>query len=340
MYKKQFVILAAFLLAPLSGMLFAHHADAASISFRTSSTVVHQGQEISIDVLLDPEGLNVNTVAATVTMPPDLDFVSADDSTSIVSLWVDDPKYDPTTHTLTLSGIVPGGFTGLIDPFNPSVKKPGTIISLVMRGHKPGSGLFSLPQVQAFINDGLGTETDVTSGSLPLVVDELLEPGSLDFFPDTTPPLEFTPVVERDILLYDNQRVLIFHTEDKGSGMDHYEVKEGNSPWVIATSPYLLKDQQMRGDILVKAVDRAGNERIEAIPAANPLNQWQIVGLFLVFALLVILTLLRMTHHVHSTIKKRVEARHAAKGRTAAGANAPAQDPLLTGKGIHPPRSS
>ncbi len=309
LHKFSFVFLAVV----FSVFIFAHTTKAASITFQTSSTVVHQAQNISIDVLLDPQGQNVNTVSATVAIPNDLDYVGVDDSTSIVGLWVDEPTFDKKSRTLVLSGIIPGGFTGSIDPFNPSEYKPGTIIRLLLRGHTAGSGLFSLPDVQAFLNDGLGTETRVSSGSLPLVVDELLQPGSLDFFPDNQAPLEFQPVVERDLLLYDNQRVLIFNTKDKGSGMDHYEVKEGNASWVIAVSPYLLKDQEMKGDILVKAVDRDGNERIEAIPAANPFNKWQIVGLFVVFILLVVLTMMHLSHHMHYSIKKHIEKKETEK---------------------------
>ena len=295
--------------------IFSHHTNAASITFQTSATVVHKAQTISIDVLIDPQGQNVNTLSATVAIPEDLDYVGVDDSTSVVGLWVDEPTFNKKTRLLTLSGIIPGGFTGSIDPYNPSEYKAGVIIRLLLRGRTAGSGLFSLPDVQAYLNDGLGTETHVSSGSLPLVVDELLQPGSLDFFPDNQAPLEFHPVVERDILLYDNQRVLIFNTKDKGSGMDHYEVKEGNASWVVAVSPYLLKDQSMKGDILVKAVDRDGNERIEAIPSANPFNKWQIVGLFVAFILLVVLTMIHLSHHMHRSIRKHIEKKENEKNR-------------------------
>ncbi|MEI8129933.1 MAG: hypothetical protein WCG55_00305 [bacterium] len=311
--KNSFFFIVLF----FSMFVFSHQARAASITFQTSSTVVHQAQNIAIDVLLDPQGQNVNTVSATVSIPTDLDYVGVDDSSSIISLWVDEPKFDKKTRTMTLSGIIPGGFAGSIDPFNPSEYKAGILIRLLLRGRTAGSGLFSLPDVEAYLNDGLGTQTHVSSGSLPLVVDELLQPGSLDFFPDNQAPLEFQPVVERDLLLYDNQRVLIFNTKDKGSGMDHYEVKEGNASWVVAVSPYLLKDQEMKGDILVKAVDRDGNERIEAIPAANPFNKWQIVGLFVVFILLVVLTMMHLSHHMHHSIKKHIEKKETEKGGSA-----------------------
>ena len=47
--------------------------------------------------------------------------------------------------------------------------------------------------------------------------------------------------------------------------MDHYEVQEGQRGFVIAQSPYLLKNQHLDEQIAVKAIDRAGNERISRV---------------------------------------------------------------------------
>ncbi|MCK9351673.1 MAG: hypothetical protein M0P76_02710, partial [Candidatus Pacebacteria bacterium] len=62
---------------------------------------------------------------------------------------------------------------------------------------------------------------------------------------------------------------------DKQSGIGRYEVMETNpwkfgflpstdkeTSWVPAESPYILKDQNLRSKILVKAIDKIGNERI------------------------------------------------------------------------------
>jgi hypothetical protein len=69
---------------------------------------------------------------------------------------------------------------------------------------------------------------------------------------------------------------LVFSTQDKGSGIDYYEVKEESqfllfrllpSKWHRAESPYLLRDQSLSSRIYVKAVDRAGNKQFaELLP--------------------------------------------------------------------------
>ncbi|KPJ56320.1 hypothetical protein AMJ49_05145, partial [Parcubacteria bacterium DG_74_2] len=61
---------------------------------------------------------------------------------------------------------------------------------------------------------------------------------------------------------------------DKMSGIDRYEILEeprisflGTTKkiWKLGESPYLLEDQSLRSKISVKAIDKAGNERIVKI---------------------------------------------------------------------------
>ena len=55
---------------------------------------------------------------------------------------------------------------------------------------------------------------------------------------------------------------LVFSGIDKQTGIDYYEVKEGQGNWKRAEFPYVLEDQTLQGIIEVRAVDKAGNERI------------------------------------------------------------------------------
>jgi hypothetical protein len=69
-----------------------------------------------------------------------------------------------------------------------------------------------------------------------------------------------------------------FSTTDKQTGIDYYEVREtderGNIPgtreapqWtrVPANEPYVLLDQNLESLVEVRAVDKAGNERIASL---------------------------------------------------------------------------
>ncbi len=82
---------------------------------------------------------------------------------------------------------------------------------------------------------------------------------------DSTPPQDFKPEIGQESSVFEGKYFLSFATTDKTSGIDYYEVREGKGDWKIAESPYLLKDQSLKSKILVKAVDKAGNEKIAEI---------------------------------------------------------------------------
>jgi len=96
---------------------------------------------------------------------------------------------------------------------------------------------------------------------------------------DTTPPELFDIFVAQDATIFEGKAFLAFSATDKTSGIDHYEVSEtkggAREQWQAATSPYLLGDQRLRSVIAVKAVDKAGNERIAILPAQNPTQGYQ-----------------------------------------------------------------
>jgi len=59
----------------------------------------------------------------------------------------------------------------------------------------------------------------------------------------------------------DGKYFLVFSTQDKGSGVDHYEVREGRfGGFSEVSSPYILKYQSLDKKIFVKAIDKFGNE--------------------------------------------------------------------------------
>ncbi len=89
---------------------------------------------------------------------------------------------------------------------------------------------------------------------------------------DTIPPEEFEPQIGQDPTMYDGKYFLSFVAQDKTSGVDHYEVTEvpwlsfeKTKEWKMVQSSYLLGDQKLRSVIKVKAVDKAGNERVAEI---------------------------------------------------------------------------
>lgn len=89
---------------------------------------------------------------------------------------------------------------------------------------------------------------------------------------DTTPPEAFTAVVTRQPDLYSGAYYAVFATTDFASGVDSYEVSEGNHLARDVSSPYVLTNQSFSGRIVVRAFDRAGNIRESTItpPSSFP----------------------------------------------------------------------
>lgn len=88
---------------------------------------------------------------------------------------------------------------------------------------------------------------------------------------DIIPPEEFIPEIGQDPSMFGGKYFLSFATTDKTSGIDYYEVREGKQDFKKTSSPYLLEDQSLGKEIIVRAYDKAGNERIaEIIPLEKP----------------------------------------------------------------------
>ena len=101
---------------------------------------------------------------------------------------------------------------------------------------------------------------------------------------DTLAPEEFTPKIGQDKAVFEGKYFLRFATRDGLSGTDHFEVMEIKDPehktWKVAESPYILEDQALNSIIKVRAVDKAGNERVvEIIPPEKPItySYWIII---------------------------------------------------------------
>jgi RHS repeat-associated protein len=87
-------------------------------------------------------------------------------------------------------------------------------------------------------------------------------------FIDTKQPAEFTPVANPASWTHNTKPVIAFSTTDDGSGMDHYELQLNNGGWSSpVTSPYQFTTPIPDGEhtVTVKAVDKAGNERLGVV---------------------------------------------------------------------------
>jgi hypothetical protein len=227
-------------------------AQAASISVKNPSDFIQVGDILTVQINLNTEGKQINAVEAQVKYSTDsLIFNKVNDGDSIINLWVEEPTLTEP-GTVTFSGITPGGFSG----------SDVGVLTIQFEAIKEGVGSVMLENVQLFLHDGLGTPLQATIVPLAINIQgQSTAPSPKTQYIDQEAPESFTPIVSTDPDVFDGRKFLVFSTEDKGSGVDYYEVKEGEfGTYELATSPYEIKDQTLESKIFVRAVDRDGNE--------------------------------------------------------------------------------
>lgn len=236
---------------------FAH---AASIELATSEPTVGEGSEIEVSVLLTTEEL-VNAVEVAVRIPEMFEYVGVSDGSSVINFWVEQPTYVNGTRVVSFSGIVPGGFIGA----------RAKLLDIRLRAPRAGRGEIILTERSSvFVHGPDGVRSRVHSTPLSIVVVRGLPAQTLSVN-DTTPPEAFVPTLSTDPALFDGRLFVTFATQDKGSGIARYEIQERSidmpiaGAWRVVESPALLDDATRNSYVFVRAIDRAGNERVAII---------------------------------------------------------------------------
>ncbi|OIP78560.1 MAG: hypothetical protein COZ30_01730 [Candidatus Nealsonbacteria bacterium CG_4_10_14_3_um_filter_36_16] len=277
-----FVILLSIFYFLFSGSIFA-----AEIFYDADTRKIKANTEFEVGVFLNAESENINAIEGILRFPADiLEFKELNDGNSIVNFWVERPSRR-VENEIIFSGITPGGF----------VDKRGLIFKITFLAKNEGNGKLEMQDIKALLNDGKGTAADISVSPLKIIVtsQDLSLPPKKEA-KDQEPPESFKPEIARDPAIFDGKWFLVFATQDKGLGIDRYEVSESrkqkieNRRWETAESPYWLKDQKLRSFVYVKAVDKAGNERIAMLESRYPLKwyeKWEnwfiiiILGVFL-----------------------------------------------------------
>jgi hypothetical protein len=227
-------------------------------------------QAFSAEVMVDTGIENINALEATMHIPLGVSIDNMSSGNSAVLFWVTQPVHDNQLQSISFSGITPGGFRGQHMVFTIS-------------GNFSADDLtsFTFSEVQALKSDGVGSSANVEFSLKPT-----------EILVDTLPPDNFQPLIGQNDEIFDGQYFLVFTTQDKGLGVDHYEVQEGYfGTFVNATSPYLLKYQSLNKKIYIKAYDKSGNKRVVVLEAKYP-DKWYQYALFVIMLVSVISSIL------------------------------------------------
>ncbi len=296
------------LLLSLCMPFFAHAATSTDTTPSTSSgqatialqhvpTSVAQQQQFYVDVVLDTHGHDINGIQGTVAFSSDnLKFVRSEIGNSNVTMWVTQPALQG--NSLSFLGIIPGGFDGLINPFDPTHKLPAQIVRLVFEAKASGPAIITASQFSVTANDGQGTLTALPDTTTTVNITEAISPTSYTVT-DSIPPLLSASIIT-DKNLYDGKYTLIYTAIDKESGISHVDLQEGNGAWITIDNPYLLQDQTRKGILSLRAYDVAGNVTTISLPAAPSPHRSQAPIIILVLIVLIILYVIyKKTRHHH-----------------------------------------
>jgi hypothetical protein len=248
------------------------------------------GDSFMVELKIDTEEECINAVEASLSFSRNiLKAVDFSQGKSIITLWVKSPEINQEKGEISFSGGIPGGYCGRIPGDPGSSNLLGEIIFRIpgMMVREPGENTAEVKfsdTSQILLNDGLGTKAKLTSQGAVFEILSKSEP-SLDEWQeeiekDIVPPEPFEIEVNQEPSIFEGKYFITFSTTDKQTGLDYYEVKEGEGDWKEAKSPYLLEDQGLESIIKVKAVDKAGNERIaEYLPEIpeKPFPYWIII---------------------------------------------------------------
>jgi hypothetical protein len=275
--------------------------QAAQVYLDTEIETRNNRDTFYVPVRIDTQGECINAVRVAVAYNPEK--ISVQDvvlGNSILTLWTQKPeivrKDGLEAGRVLFEGGIPGGYCGRVAG---DAGLTNTLAQLVVTGANTALEKYVSTTTQlviepdetfVYLHDGGGTEADITVAGVELVLQQsTTSPNNIwltDIQSDESAPELFEITLVEGPSTGNKRHYIVFNTVDKQSGIDHYEVLETDpdnygflawlpkrSYWVTAESPYVLRDQKLRSKIMVKAVDKNGNERIVTYtPPITPLE--------------------------------------------------------------------
>ena len=222
----------------------------------------YQEDVFIVEVKLDTEEERINALKVELTFPQDkLEVVDVSRGDSVLSLWPEEPTYSNLEGKVSFIGGIPLGFEG-----------QGKIVSIPFRviSFEDSETLAEITfqdSSRALLNDGLGTDASLALLGIvftlfPETAEDSRDEWTQELIKDDIPPEPLEIILARHSLIFEGKYFIAFFAVDLETGIDYYQVKEGDRPWKKTSNIYLLEDQSLQSLIKVKAVDKAGNERI------------------------------------------------------------------------------
>jgi len=148
--KFNFKYLSAVTLLVIISLFFTSRVNAASLSFSPNQATVSVGNIVSLKVIASTDNKSINNAEASIQFPTDmLEVVSISKSSSIFTLWVEEPNFSNVTGKISFNGGLPNpGYTG----------QSGNIATITFKAKKTGTASVVFTDGSIRANDGLGTD--------------------------------------------------------------------------------------------------------------------------------------------------------------------------------------
>jgi len=271
---------------------------------------IKRGEYVTIPIYLDTQFEEINAVEVYVNFSDNLVFRDYLDGKSIITHWLEKPHYqsrDVGRHEIVLSGIVAGGISG----------RNLNLVELIFEAKESGMAKIEIDKnSKVLLNDGLGTQTKLTYLSQSFNILDIKGKPEIKI-KDIFPPEPFKIYLAQNKEIFNGKYYITFETKDKQSGIAYYEISEKPTNFIFlakpdlenlnfkkAESPYILEDQSLRSYIVVRAVDKAGNERIEILPPQRIIIYDDLI--LLLVCLLVLTILILKFRYSYETFKNKI----------------------------------
>ena len=251
----------------------------ANVFFDAKNQSFAQNEEFLAQVFLNTEEESLNAIEGRIIFPTDLlEVKEIRDGGSAINFWIEKP-HSFQLGAIIFSGITPGGLLGSKE----------FIFSVVFNAKKEGSGAIKIDGLRVLRNDGEGTPAKIEIRNLEFKIlksEGQISSSILQIPSDIEPPENFKPTIESNSNIFDGKYFLVFATQDKISGIANYKAREGEWGWFRnVESPYLLKYQSLDRKIFVKAIDKAGNERIVVVESKYPMKWYEFSLMWIIIIL-------------------------------------------------------
>jgi len=89
------------------------------------------------------------------------------------------------------------------------------------------------------------------------------------------------------------KKALVFSARDLTSGIEQYQVQEGEKVYANSLSPFVLPDQSRKKVVIIRAIDKAGNVTEATIqPITSNSTSWSLIIILTVVIVVILVFLL------------------------------------------------